>query len=138
MNAALWERIDGFIERYKSKPEDTAVILKLFITSRFETEYLNLPDLNALKIFIKSGTPNARRARIKDIADVDIAKEFLKAIIKTRGNNTCYSTDLKHYNNIFILNLIDILVKIGFQPADDEIQYINGTHKIFNEERNAE
>ena len=138
MNTALWERINGFIDRYKSKPEDTAVILKLFITSRFETEYLNLPDLNALKIFIKSGTPNARRARIKDIADVDIAKEFLKAIIKTRGNNTCYSTDLKHYNNIFILNLIDILVKIGFQPADDEIQYINGTHKIFKEERNAE
>lgn len=104
INEALWARINKFIDNYKSKPNDFVVIIKLFVTCRFETEYLCLPDLNSLKEFIKPDvTP--RFARIKDFKDIDIGKEFLKAIIKSRGNNTCYTTDLKYFNNVFIKKL---------------------------------
>lgn len=137
INEALWGRINKFIDSYKSKPDDFNTIIKLFITSRFETEYLNIPDLNSLKVFIKPDVI-PRNARIKDIKDIDIAKEFLKALIKTRGNNTCYTTDLNYFVNIFMINLLDTLTKIGFVAADDEIQYINGTHIIFTTERNAD
>lgn len=128
-------REEWMIDRYISKPEHLPIIMSLlfYLNSIGKCCWLDISAFKWLDIGstvtlddmpVVKDVGQALLRIIYDTVDFDKTKPF--------DYYCCYCSNTNDVKAL--VSLYEVIQKLGYTPADEEIEYINGTHKLYANE----